>query len=179
MSLPAFQLDCGTSGNAVPTLLLKCGTAGDAVPTLLRACAPPPPICQLGTQILATFSGILGCYSDDPGGGLVYGRDLVINGPATLVVNTSSNPVATSAVIGYYDLFFSGEFVQRQNLRAYLYCSENGTFEVKLSPGGSFVPAFTSGSVPVANWVGTHANTQACGVNIGFFYDGTVTLEPI
>ena len=68
MSLPAFQLDCGTKGNAVPTLLLKCGTAGDAVPTLLRKCAPKY-ICSELTlnpdlKLKFTWSGTLNRCTD-------------------------------------------------------------------------------------------------------------------
>jgi hypothetical protein len=88
VSLPSFQLDCGTSGNAVPTLLLKCGTAGKDVPTLLRACPPPvnpdlPEGCYSASPCLDCESGAekrtpkewnltlsisaLGCYQIDPG----------------------------------------------------------------------------------------------------------------
>jgi hypothetical protein len=64
VSLPAFQLDCGTKGNAVPTLLMKCGTAGDAVPTLLRACQPKS-LCNIDwTTLSFVFSGPLTIYPD-------------------------------------------------------------------------------------------------------------------
>ena len=71
MSLPTFQLKCGTKGNAVPTLLLKCGTQANAVPTMLRACQTIPPDCYLVTISLdacgtpLTYNGIV---CNDPAG---------------------------------------------------------------------------------------------------------------
>ena len=142
MSLPAFQLDCGTSGNAVPTMLLKCGTQANAVPTLLRACtvASTNP-CDYDT-ILATLSGLTFCSCAELSSEYFLANLSLASLP---VIASRTYGCCFSANLGTVDLYSADPYgsppcspvtyVTTVAVVLYAYCFSGGTANTVWAPG--------------------------------------------
>ena len=143
---------CGTS-----KLLRACGTS-----KLLVSCPPPPPICDIGTQFIATVDW------NPPW----FGTTVEIYGPAMMTTATGAIPGWGGKGAYYPNIgrFRWSIMLPWEALDAVMFCNNDGTFYFKMNIHPS-TEIFGTGDIDTALWVGTHNNI----VDDAY---GTVTLEP-